>query len=165
MKGVENKHILAFKESNLKAGESIQFFLEGWIGEMMGKGDKKQHNGMFVLTDKRVCFYRKGVFGEVFETIPLPKITSVETLSLMGYRVLRLHTSHDELAFKTFEEKTLFDQVYARLEELRHEDTASPVPASESPVDQIRKLAELRDSGILTEDEFTAKKADLLSRL
>ncbi len=32
-------------------------------------------------------------------------------------------------------------------------------------VDQIRKLAELHEEGILTEEEFTAKKTELLSRL
>lgn len=32
-------------------------------------------------------------------------------------------------------------------------------------IDQIRKLAELHDDGILTEEEFTAKKTELLSRL
>jgi hypothetical protein len=30
---------------------------------------------------------------------------------------------------------------------------------------QIRKLAELHEAGILTEEEFTAKKSDLLARL
>jgi len=32
-------------------------------------------------------------------------------------------------------------------------------------VDQIRKLSGLRDDGLLTDDEFTEKKAELLSRL
>ncbi|MFP5329801.1 MAG: SHOCT domain-containing protein [Alphaproteobacteria bacterium] len=32
-------------------------------------------------------------------------------------------------------------------------------------MDQIRKLAELHAAGILTEEEFTAKKSELLSRL
>jgi hypothetical protein len=31
--------------------------------------------------------------------------------------------------------------------------------------DQIRKLAELHQEGILTDDEFSAKKTELLSRL
>jgi Short C-terminal domain len=31
--------------------------------------------------------------------------------------------------------------------------------------DQIRKLSGLREEGLLTDDEFTAKKAELLSRL
>jgi hypothetical protein len=32
-------------------------------------------------------------------------------------------------------------------------------------VDQIRKIAELHAEGILSEDEFVAKKTELLSRL
>jgi len=38
--------------------------------------------------------------------------------------------------------------------------------AAEQPVlDQIKKLAELRDAGIITEEEFTAKKTELLRRV
>jgi len=33
------------------------------------------------------------------------------------------------------------------------------------PVEQLKKLAEMRDLGILSEDEFNAKKADLLSKI
>lgn len=32
-------------------------------------------------------------------------------------------------------------------------------------IDQIRKLAGLHEEGILTDEEFSAKKTDLLSRL
>ena len=32
-----------------------------------------------------------------------------------------------------------------------------------SPADELRKLAELRDQGVLTEDEFAAQKARLLA--
>jgi Short C-terminal domain len=39
------------------------------------------------------------------------------------------------------------------------EDTAPDIP------DQIRKLGELRDSGVLTAEEFEAKKTELLSRM
>jgi hypothetical protein len=167
MKGQDNKHISSFRGTKLKAGETVESHLEGWIGEMMGKGDKTQRNGQFVLTNERACFYRKGLLGEVFETIPLSRITSVEILTRLGYRVLRLHTSHDELAFKTFEAKELFDAVHDRLEELRYIPPSSSVSGepSASLTDQIRKLGELRDAGILTEDEFTAKKTELLARL
>lgn len=33
------------------------------------------------------------------------------------------------------------------------------------PMEQLRQLGQLRDAGILTEDEFTTKKAEILSRL
>src|SRR5579875_1377203 len=37
--------------------------------------------------------------------------------------------------------------------------------AGADPLEQIRKLAELRDAGVLTDAEFAAKKAELLRRL
>lgn len=44
---------------------------------------------------------------------------------------------------------------------------ATPAAASTAPdpMDQLRKLGELRDAGILTDEEFAAKKAEILSRL
>jgi Short C-terminal domain len=37
--------------------------------------------------------------------------------------------------------------------------------APDSPADLIREIARLRDEGLISEEEFQAKKADLLSRL
>ncbi|WP_260428310.1 SHOCT domain-containing protein [Micromonospora globispora] len=42
---------------------------------------------------------------------------------------------------------------------------APSAPAPVDPIAQLRQLGELRDAGILTEEEFTAKKAEILSRL
>ena len=43
---------------------------------------------------------------------------------------------------------------------------AAPAAAAQPDVmDQLKKLGELRDAGVLTDEEFTAKKADLLDRL
>lgn len=42
----------------------------------------------------------------------------------------------------------------------------APQPASEPEyMTQLRKLGELRDAGILTEEEFAAKKSEILSRI
>jgi hypothetical protein len=45
----------------------------------------------------------------------------------------------------------------------------APAPAPAAPqvdlVEQLRKLGELRDAGVLTPDEFSAKKAELLRRI
>lgn len=42
---------------------------------------------------------------------------------------------------------------------------ASGGVAAPDAVDQLAKLAQLRDAGVLTEDEFAVKKADLLNRM
>ena len=39
------------------------------------------------------------------------------------------------------------------------------MPSSDDVIDKIERLAALRAKGILTEDEFAAKKAELLARL
>lgn len=42
----------------------------------------------------------------------------------------------------------------------------APAPAATAdPIDQLRRLGELRDAGIVTEAEFAAKKAEILARL
>ena len=162
------KHIGTFRRDKLMPEETLEADLNGWLDKKTGQGGLIQHKGQFVLTNKRACFYSRVPFEEIFETIPLSKITSVETSSLMDYRVLRVHTAHDDLEFKTLEPKALFDSLVAHLERLRHEPTAGSVASTASVefvADQIKKLAELRDAGLLTNDEFNAKKAELLARL
>jgi len=43
--------------------------------------------------------------------------------------------------------------------------TPSPSVAASDPTDLLQKLGALRDAGILTEEEFASKKAEILSRL
>jgi hypothetical protein len=115
--GKETKHTKQFCQSRLRPGEEPLLFIDGWIGEMMGSGKKTQHNGALIITTERVVFYRKGFFGEVVETIPHKKITSIETRSLFGYRVITVHTSNDELSFKTFDPAEIFEQARREIED------------------------------------------------
>ena len=62
-----------------------------------------------------------------------------------------------------------FQQVASFIRErarLATQSVAQPVlPTAPDIPDQLRKLAELKDQGILTEAEFNAKKTELLARL
>lgn len=42
---------------------------------------------------------------------------------------------------------------------------AIPVASGPDPMEQLRKLGELRDAGVVSDAEFEAKKAELLARL
>lgn len=44
-------------------------------------------------------------------------------------------------------------------------DSAQQPPANADPLDRLERLGKLRDSGVLTEEEFAAQKAKLLDRL
>jgi Short C-terminal domain len=64
------------------------------------------------------------------------------------------------------------DQRWAQQEE-QQQAAAAPPPAAPAPpapaagessmIDQLKQLGELKDQGILTEDEFAAQKAKLLA--
>jgi hypothetical protein len=45
------------------------------------------------------------------------------------------------------------------------QDTQRMAEVTEMVIQQIRRLAELREEGALTDDEFSAKKQELLARL
>jgi hypothetical protein len=164
----ESKHVAAFRERQLKPAEQVLISVEGYIGDMMGSGKNRQHNGALIVTDQRVAFYRKGVLGEVFQAIPLGKVTSVEKQSTMGHTTLTLHTSHDDLSFKTFKKDDL-EPALAAIEEGR--DSATPPPRSAEgvqaadPLAMLQKLSDLHSSGVLTKEEYESKKREILSRM
>ncbi len=52
-----------------------------------------------------------------------------------------------------------------RLISERQDAGRAGVAPAPDPIDQLRKLGELRDAGVLTASEFEAKKAELLARM
>ena len=57
--------------------------------------------------------------------------------------------------------------ISAAIEKAKKENVAIGQPTTQQPdtADSIRKLAELRDAGIITEEEFNQKKSELLSKM
>jgi uncharacterized membrane protein YeaQ/YmgE (transglycosylase-associated protein family) len=51
-----------------------------------------------------------------------------------------------------------------QFDDLARHHQRSQQPAADPVADQLRKLAELRDEGILTEEEYQTKKEELLAR-
>lgn len=47
---------------------------------------------------------------------------------------------------------------------MQAEQQAPPAPAGGSMIDQLKELGELKEQGILTEEEFAAQKAKLLAQ-
>ncbi|MGL4960504.1 MAG: hypothetical protein ACRC67_04680 [Inquilinus sp.] len=154
MKHKEPKPVAEFRWRHLGPDETIELFLEN-----------SQRNGMLILTNQRACLYRKGLFGEDLEAVPLNRITVVDARSSLGHHVIKLLGPPEPLVFKTFERRDLFDALCIRLDELRR---AAPAPADgppkDGPTEHLKRLGALRDAGILIEGEFDAKKAEILAR-
>ena len=74
--------IRIFQQSTMP-DETLEADIKGWLDK--SSQGVIQHDGQFVLTNKRACFYSEAPFEEIFDIIRLSKITSVQTSSLMGY--------------------------------------------------------------------------------
>lgn len=113
------------------------------------------------------------------EMIPIKSITSVTTkrdgminskvVVVTSGNTIEFRVSHSEAS----ETKDVLTRLILGTHPSQQSSPAPTVAAVSAPASQpsedipaqIRKLGELRDAGILTEEEFSQKKADLLGRM
>ena len=81
-----------------------------------------------------------------------------ERRSTFGWQTMDAVGDENSVVF-TRKQQPAFDVLRAAMEAAMALASAPTV----DPMDQLRKLAELRDAGVVTEAEFEAKKTELLS--
>jgi hypothetical protein len=139
-----------------------------------------------VATDRRVFVYKRGLtsgsmFGKQVNTWEYSMIAGVEAKRAMSTKTIILQIpgalpvtkvgrldkgpqSVWEAPNALMANVTNFDHAVSTLRRLVEEGrriTSAPQPTSD-PVDQVKRWAELRDQGILTEEEFKHQKRKLL---
>ena len=115
------------------------------------------------VTDKRV--YGTAVFGKRVD-IPLDKISAVGTGAFKGISVT---SSSGAIKFTMISNN---NEIHAEISKLllerqeKKDATATTAPTASSPAvsnaDELKKYKDLLDSGIITQEEFDAKKKQLL---
>lgn len=160
-----DKHLIKFNGKHRAEGETILASAPGYTGKALGRGKNKKRTGVLIATDTRVVFYRKGFWGEIIESIPIKSISSIERSSILKLRTIRIHTSNDDLTFTTAIPERETKLVNA-IESQRHPSGASPAPTTNengSPLDQLKKLGELRDAKVISDKEFETTKERILA--
>lgn len=127
------------------------------------------NDGLLVLTDKRVIFFDRAVMKTRVHDFPFDRITSVQTEVGIIFGRLRINAMGSTAEVRALDPKERAAEIggYVR-EAVRPPAQAASAPAGDPAPDaleQIKRLAELRDSGTVTAEEFEAKKAELLGRL
>jgi hypothetical protein len=133
-------------------------------------GQYQGHLGIAVLTDVRLLFVFHGLVNRAFEDLPLTTINSVSTRSGLVVGEMRVFTYGNEVLIGSIENDDLAEFAAALREKIARlkapRDTApAPQPSGPDALDQLARLAQLRDAGVVTAEEFEAKKAELLRRL
>ncbi len=145
---------------HLYEGETVRFIAQGAY-----EGDQ----GIVVLTDVRLLFLFHGVMRQRKEDFPLRLISSVQTKSGWGTGEIKVWVSGNSAAISGIVKSDLEPLADAVRQGIATQHAAPPTaPSAESaddPYEALRKLASLRDAGVLTEEEFETKKQDLLGRI
>ncbi|MFA9565050.1 MAG: PH domain-containing protein [Acidimicrobiales bacterium] len=128
----------------------------------------------FTVTTDRVI-YRSGVLSKSGIEIPLERVNTVFFNQSIFERMIRAGDLAIESAgetgrseFSDIRHPTLVQaEIYKQMEdnENRKFDRINRPAATMSVPEQIEKLDELRQRGVLSQQEFDAKKADLLGRM
>lgn len=151
--------------SHLHAGESVQFIAQGTYAN---------NQGILVLTDVRLLFLFHGVVSQAKEDFPLRLISSVQTKSGFATGEMTVFVSGNSSSISGIVKGDLEPLADAVRQGIVAPPSTSAVPTSEpaaaaptaaDPYEALQRLASLRDAGILTEEEFTAKKQELLERM
>ncbi len=107
------------------------------------------------ITDKRV--YGKASFGKRVD-LPLDSISAVSSRTFLN--CICVSTSSGNISF--FLAKN-YAQIHSVINDLLIDRQSQPTVTSENSLgDELRKYKELFDSGIITQEEFDAKKKQLL---
>lgn len=156
-------------ENRLKGIERVipdEEIIAAAIGAIDGKilGSKSKLNGALVLTPKRVVFYYKKMLGGYqTEDYPLDRISSINFNSGVIAHSIKIHASGNDLKMGWMPKDGSAEDFVKNVKSLmgtkvEPQLTSQPIDVA----DQIKKLAELKDRGILTDDEFAAQKQKLL---
>lgn len=154
-------------QPHLQPGESVEAAVMGTY-EVKILGSETLRTGIMLATNRRIVFYAKKLGGYDLEAFPYGNISSFEqSKSMMGYQ-LSFHASGNRVKLKGVSDRDAFEK-FTELIKTRIGSTASAetsaATSADDVFDQLRKLGDLRDAGIVTTEEFEAKKAELLARL
>jgi uncharacterized membrane protein YdbT with pleckstrin-like domain len=132
-------------------------------------------NHQFIITNHRVMqisgIFNKSVIDSSLDKVNDIKMDQSALGRMFGYGDIEILTA-SELGvnlFKKIDNPVKFKSALINAKEyLEHAPTPEVTPPPENKADipaMISKLADLRTQGVLTEDEFQQKKAELLSKL
>jgi len=122
---------------------------------------------LITCTDKRVIFLDKGmVFGLKQIETPLEKINSIEQKTGLMFGEIAIWDGSSKMQITQIDKKTVkpfVEAVNKAIDAIKKNNNSSGSSTMTDPASQIEKYAELKNKGIITEEEFQSKKKELLN--
>ena len=114
--------------------------------------------GSFSVTVTNMRVFGKAAFGKQVD-LPIDSISAVSSSMMKGIAVA---TASGRIVFKFVKNRDEVRDVITQLLMERQQKTTSEATAQKSATDELKEYKELLDSGVITQEEFEAKKKQLL---
>lgn len=151
---------LAELPQHLKKGENIKQSVFGtYEGNFLG--EKISRNGVLVATDNRIIFFGKKIFGYDMESFPFSKISSIEKSKGMLGHSITIYASGNKVKMTWINK----GNVVAFTQFVNSNIGGSDINKTSmvSVLEQLEKLAKLKETGILSDEEFEKEKTRILN--
>ena len=163
----------------LEPGEKVHFFASDAGGQLKINGEKQDGvvNVFTAITDRRVLFKTGQMIGGSQTSIDFINISSVELSFGMIQKRLNLETDSKVFGIGVgqIEKDEVQDMANFIREKIRESNrshntstqnkTAGGSGNEEDALDKLERLGELRDNGVITEEEFQEKKKSILDQV
>lgn len=152
--------------------KQIQFYEDKFSDEgenLIAACASSKGTSQLYVTDKRVHLNDvKGIVSNQERSIPLSSITSININKSFVYAALEINASGNRIIIEDVPVH-IADEIKAIIEHLKkdasNEKTSTITPQNKDTfdiADEIRELKDLLDEGLINQDEFDAKKKQLL---
>lgn len=172
IKTIGNKKNIEKAETLLNASEKVLFVTPtNFVVTTTNTRKKETFPGVVFLTDQRVVFSYQIMFSSSTESMALDEIRSINsnTNGITGGHV-ELHTMTKSYDILVSYKRDMVQKIVQVFENAKKDfvvvaSNGSTPSQGNSILEQIEKLSDLNKKGIITDEEFKAKKEELLTKI
>lgn len=127
-----------------------------------------EDNWAYAITNKRIIIGQKGLIGEKVDVISLRDLNDISFKKGLALGVLTIDTIKERfnVGLDKNSATSIHELVTNALMDLKEDMHQSSQPVQQTkaddPYEEVKKLKELLDMGIITEEEFDLKKKNIL---
>lgn len=151
--------------AKLQAQEQVEALCVGALKEYAWAA-----NAALACTDRRVAVYVKRWFGYELVTLHYENITGVDEIATLRQQAIAIRAVAGSIVFyprcALKRDRERAEACIARLRARTGKLTAAALPPSlPAPADRLREARKLLDEGLITAEEYEAKKQEIMQAL
>lgn len=147
---------------DVESGESVLRMVVGLLHTPL-----VQQAGLLALTDRRILFIHSGIIQSQQVSVPLDTVTGVAVSKGLLYSNIKITGPQSNVIVNRVDKtdaESLASELRSILANRARGNTQLSSRSTGGVAEEIGRLAELRDQGVLTELEFTTQKAKILGK-